>query len=197
MGGKGGRTQTRSHRERRVSGGSRWDCYYSRSGKLATRESTSDVISRDPSACGVFAVELESRIPRMAAVRAARTAIRCPARLPRKQMCFITVTQALPLRSFNRPNPPYGWCVLRPPCRRDYDRKRICTFLANSFLGVTTMRVRCRSLTCLFFSCVCLLWVIGCGRSSEPTATSSDELGDFLSENPDVASEDAPEIDPE
>ena len=53
-----------------------------------------------------------------------------------------------------------------------------------------------------WLACVCtcalVFSAVGCGGgSTEPTATTDDELGAFLAENPDVATEDAPEIDAE
>ncbi len=40
-------------------------------------------------------------------------------------------------------------------------------------------------------------FVCGCGETTEPTAPAQDELSDYLSENPDVANEAAPEMEPD
>jgi hypothetical protein len=57
-------------------------------------------------------------------------------------------------------------------------------------------------LPCHWLGYVCtftlVLSVVGCGGgSTEPTATTDDELGAYLADNPDVAAEDAPDVDAE
>ncbi len=39
--------------------------------------------------------------------------------------------------------------------------------------------------------------ICGCGETTEPTAPAQDELSTYLSENPNIANESAPEMEPD
>ncbi len=58
------------------------------------------------------------------------------------------------------------------------------------------MSLRSRTLLILLSLIACPVFLSGCGGKPE-TAASSDELDAFLQANPDVANEDAPDVEAE